>query len=261
MRKTILILFIALCMISCTDEKIQPDLKPTAQYDLYLMIGQSNMVGYAPLEPADTAVISGVYLLDREGEIIPASAPLNRFSTVRFMGQTYYGLGSAFAKKMRFETGHYILLVANARGGSAVMEWQKDCAYNFYSEAVRRTREALAYPGVTLKGILWHQGESDCTRTNFEEYYYRILGDIVDDFRADFGIPDLPFVVGETYYGATYANQMNPVIRKVQDYIPYSDWVSAEGCGTLGDNIHFSHDGYDILGDRYAEKIIGLCAR
>ena len=121
---------------------------PDVEYDLYLLIGQSNMVGYAPLEAKDTAAIRGVWLLDDKGDIIPATSPINRFSTIRFMGPTYYGLGSSFAKKVRHHTGRYILLVSNARGGSAIAEWQKESSYNFYSEAVRRTKQALSHHSI-----------------------------------------------------------------------------------------------------------------
>lgn len=231
---------------------------PDVEYDCYLLLGQSNMVGYADLEAQDTVAIRGVFLLDDKGEIIPASSPLARYSTIRFMGSTGYGLGASFGKNIRFKTGHYVLLVVNPKGGSAIREWQKVGPFNFYSEAVRRAKEALSIPGVHLKGILWHQGESDSTRPDFEEYWYGYLSQLVSDFREDFNDPYLPFVIGETYYGASYADKMNPVVRKVSEYIPYSDWVSAEGCGTKGDNIHFDHAGYDLLGERYAEKVYSL---
>lgn len=244
---------------ACTGTgRVSEDKTPGVEYDCYLLLGQSNMVGYADLEPEDTVAIRGVFLLDDKGEIIPATSPMARFSTIRFMGSTGYGLGASFGKSIRFKTGHYVLLVVNPRGGSAIREWQKSGPFNFYSEAVRRTEEALAIPGVHLKGILWHQGESDCTRVDFEEYWYGYLSQMVRDFREDFGNPTLPFVIGETYYGASYADKMNPVVRKVAEYIPYSDWVSAEGCGTKGDDIHFDHTAYDLLGERYAEKIYTL---
>ena len=144
----------------CHSVKPSDNGKPDVEYDLFLLLGQSNMVGYAPLEEQDTEAIRGVWLLDDKGKIIPATSPINRYSTIRFMGQTYYGLGSSFAKKVRHTTGRYILLVSNARGGSAIAEWQKESSYNFYSEAVRRTRQALSHPGVRLKAILWHQGKA-----------------------------------------------------------------------------------------------------
>lgn len=259
MRKTVVLILAAISFLSCVRNVDREEKAPEVEYDLFLLLGQSNMVGYAPLEEGDLDEIRGVFLLDADGKIIPASSPINRFSTIRFMGDTFYGLGPAFARKLRFETGRYILLMSNARGGSAIAEWQKDCAYNFYAEALRRTEQALAIPGVRLKGIIWHQGESDCTRQDFEEYYYEKLGQMVEDFRRDLDDPTLPIVIGETYYGASYAEMMNPVIDKVSDYLEYSSFASAEGCGTLGDNIHFSHQGYDIIGERYAEEMLKLC--
>ena len=258
-RKLLLLVMAVASIYGCHSIKPSNDTIPDVEYDLYLLLGQSNMVGYAPLEEKDTAAIRGVWLLNDKGEIIPATSPINRFSTIRFMGQTYYGLGSSFSKRVRHQTGRYILLVSNARGGSAIAEWQKESTYNFYSESVRRTKQALAHPGVKLKAILWHQGESDCTRPEFEDYWYSHLSKMVEDFRADFGNPELPIVIGQTYAGASYADKMNPVMEKVSDYISFSSWVSSEGCADLGDAIHFSRDGYDLIGARYADEIIKLC--
>lgn len=254
--KYLLLLAAALFIGGCGGKQ-EPE--PEVEFDLFLMLGQSNMVGYAPLEPQDSSPIRGVWLLDGEGNMVPASSPMNRFSTIRFMGQTYYGLGASFAKKVRHDTGHYILLISNARGGSAIAEWKKGGPYNFYDEAVRRTRQALEIPGVHLKGILWHQGEADCTRADFEDYWYSHFCRMINDFRADFSNPALPVVIGQTYEGASYASLMNPVMEKVCEKLEFSDWASSEGCTDLGDRIHFSREGYDILGERYAEKILELC--
>lgn len=53
-------------------------------YDIYLLIGQSNMAGRATMLPSDTTdIVTGVFLLNDKGIPEPAKAPLNRYSTIR----------------------------------------------------------------------------------------------------------------------------------------------------------------------------------
>ena len=54
------------------------------EYDVYLLIGQSNMAGRGTLLPTDTLQpLEGVWLLNAEGQPEPAVAPLNKYSTIR----------------------------------------------------------------------------------------------------------------------------------------------------------------------------------
>ena len=49
------------------------------EYDVYLLIGQSNMAGRGTMHASDTThSIEGVYLLSDAGEVLEARNPLNR---------------------------------------------------------------------------------------------------------------------------------------------------------------------------------------
>ena len=56
-------------------------------------------------------------------------------------------------------------------------------------------QDAMKAGGV-LKGILWHQGEEDCTPENAPRYG-KDLEAMVDQIRKAVGDPDLPFLVGQ----------------------------------------------------------------
>ena len=80
---------LALLFILC-----HADAKPRKNYDVYLLIGQSNMAGRGEMTEADKIPMEGVWLLDAEGNIVPATAPLNRYSTIRKKaGVQKYSLG------------------------------------------------------------------------------------------------------------------------------------------------------------------------
>ncbi|MBC2602229.1 hypothetical protein H5P30_10610 [Puniceicoccus vermicola] len=62
-----------------------------------------------------------------------------------------------------------------------------------YDDAIVRMR--LAMEMGTLKGILWHQGESD-SRSGRAEEYEAHLRELFERFREEFDDPDLPILVG-----------------------------------------------------------------
>lgn len=226
------------------------------RYDVFLLIGQSNMAGRGTMVPADTmGVMQGVWLLNAEDRPEPAKSPFNRYSTIRKeIGMQQVCPGNGFAATLRAATGRPLLLVVNARGGSALEEWLPGTEY--YREAVRRTREAMKYG--ELKAVLWHQGESD---TAHPETYLSRLAQLVDSLRADLGHPEVPFIAGEIARWRKVSEGFNAQIRRIETVIPFSGYVSSEGCTQLFDETdpHFSRDGQLLLGRRYAEKVMEMC--
>lgn len=245
------------------------------EFDVYLLIGQSNMSGRGYLFPYDKRPIDGVFLLDSDGNLVPATQPLNRFSSVRKkLSLQAMGLGGSFARDVHRATGRKILLVVNARSGTSARQWlpgadpaisggaKEDDIFNegdeipsLYAEAVRRTRQALRYG--KLKGILFHQGENDA----YEKYaplWPDKIAELASSLRSDLKAKDAPFIVGETNYSFKRADYINPQIRDVMKIIPKCDWVSAEGCNVNRDKLHFSRQGVTLLGHRYAEKILQM---
>lgn len=226
------------------------------EYDVYLLIGQSNMAGRGTMLPADTTdVIEGVWLLDGNGMPEPAVAPLNKYSTIRkTMKMQQVGPGNSFSEAIHKATGRKVLLVVNARGGSALEEWMKsNRKTSFFADAVERAEQAMKYGDI--KAILWHQGESNSGRT---ETYMDSLSVFVADLRDALGDDSIPFIAGEIAQWHKNAEAFNGMISHISEYIPNSYYVSSEGCTWLKDasDPHFSRDGQMLLGRRYAEKVL-----
>ena len=83
-------------------------------------------------------------------------------------------------------------LVMNARGGTKIVQWLPGTHY--HKEAVSRTRAALKHG--RLKGIIWHQGESDSDPIRMNMYLGR-LEILINAFREEFNDPSLPFIAGQ----------------------------------------------------------------
>jgi len=244
-------------------------------FDVYLLIGQSNMAGRGWLFDSDRDVLDGVFILNDRDEIEPAKQPLNRYSSVRKkLSLQAFNLGGPFAEIIHRSTGRPVLLVVNPRSGSSARLWKSDAPYipysssddlgqegnempQLFSEAVRRTRIACRYG--TLKAILWHQGEADA----YEKYaplWLDKVSTIAEDLRHSLGVKaaDVPFIAGETNYEFKRHELINKEIHDITRMVPNSNWVSAEGCNVNRDKLHFSRQGMILLGKRYAEKVLQM---
>lgn len=238
--------------------------------DIYLLIGQSNMAGRAPIEEQDKPVLPGVHLFDAAGEWTPASNEprgVNRYSTVETAGsRTRLGPGYTFARHLYEATGRQIGLVVNARGGTSISQWRKHDHvgdYPLYAEAVRRCREALRRnPSARLRGIIWHQGESD-NRSSAADYYMPSLRRMVEQLREDLRSQSAVFVAGEVGRWQGRGAHINPLIRTTPDHLRNAAWVSSAGLTTHETDRdpwgpHFDPASQRIFGVRYAEAVLGL---
>lgn len=243
-------------------------------YDVYLLIGQSNMAGRGEILSSDREPMEGVFLLDDEGKPVPASAPFNIWSTVR-KGRRMQGYnpGPSFAETIHSRTGRKILLVVNARGETSIQDWKNGAkAKNFdkkygddqakwgkpipslFGEAVRRTRQAMAYG--ELKGILWHQGEADSYKET-AAHYREDLKAFVTELRDSLGVgKKVPFVAGQVLPEFKRADVINAELAVVGSSIPGAYCIPSKGCPGKSDNTHFTREGQRIMGERYARIIL-----
>lgn len=208
---------------------------------VFLLIGQSNMAGRAPLEPGDDGEIPGVLLLDADNRWQAAKNPLNRHATDRKdLSMQRVGPGDGFARRLReLAPRSTIGLVVNARGGSRIEEWGAD--QKLYVNTLRRLK---AVPGLKLAGVLWHQGESNA---NDPEYLDK-LRNLVERLRSDLDSPDLPWIAGQVYGEIPVNGRM----ARLPETVPNTAVVSAEGL-TVFDGVHFDRKSQRTLGSRYAD--------
>ncbi|MHC4253616.1 MAG: sialate O-acetylesterase, partial [Planctomycetota bacterium] len=209
---------------------------------VYLLIGQSNMAGRAPFTKEESGAIERCYLLDNKDMWVPARNPLNRYSTVRKgLGMQKMNPGYTFARTMlENDDAVSVGLVVNARGGTSIKKWGRKS--KLYREALTRTRAARK-TGV-LKGVLWHQGESDAKDTR----YLDKLRALIANLRKDLGEPGLPFVAGQILNERI----VNDQIAKLPDAVPFTGFASSDGLKGK-DRWHFDSGSMRLLGRKYAE--------
>ena len=152
----------------------------------------------------------------------------------RYGGNVGIGLQYKFGLDMQRYHQKQIGLIDCALGGAAISRYQK--GGDLYERAVKRVQKAKK-DGVVIKGIIWHQGETNSTgkTTEVAQDYANILNLLLDNFKTDIIEPDLPVVVGELgrflESNATYPDyetinvQINTCISK----IPNCKVASSEG--------------------------------
>lgn len=235
------------------------------EYDVYLLVGQSNMAGRGWMTEGDEDVFDeNVFVLDDKGEPVPATNPLNQYSSIRKdISMQQICPGFSFSKKISQATGRKVLLVVNARGGTTISQWMKGSQDGFFDEAVRRTRQAMRYGD--LKAILWHQGCGDARNA---DSYMDSLSVFVNDLRADLQA-DVPFVAGELGRWRPHVEAFNRMLHSITEHIPNSAYVSSEGCMPIVtkksegqpdmNDPHFDRASQIVIGERYAEQVIKMC--
>ncbi len=229
---------------------------PERPLHLFLLAGQSNMAGRGEVTPDRRQPIPGVYALRQDGSWGPAVDPLHWDKPIAGVG-----LARSFARSYLVNNpGVEIGFIPAACGGSPVEVWVPDAffeATNSYPYDDALARVAAVRDRGELKGILWHQGESDA-RPERVEFYEERLRDLFGRFRRDLGDLDLPILVGQLgrFPGKPWSDgrvQVDAVHRAIAEADKNVGFVSAEGLSAKDDLVHFDSASLDQLGKRFAE--------
>jgi hypothetical protein len=225
--------------------------------DLYLLIGQSNMAGRGSVDdyplPSDS-----LWVLAKNLTWKIAKEPFHYDKTAAGAG-----LAASFAKSILRIDKRPIGFIPAAVGGTSIRYWQpgaKDPATGLYpyDDAVLRAKTALK--DGTLKGILWHQGESDTERA--QTYVQEFIA-LMETLHRDLGIPlgSVPVIAGETgEFGDKLASRqrLNAEIGLLPLRLPFVKVVSSQGLTHNGDFTHFDTPALRELGKRYADAFLSF---
>jgi len=209
--------------------------------DLFLLIGQSNMAGRGVVEEQDRVPIAGVYALNKEDKWVPAVDPLHWDKPIAGVG-----LGRSFARAVKGNAD--VGLIPAAFGGTSLEQWQP--GGDLYKEAVRRARVAMK--SGRLRGILWHQGESDSGQERLARSYAARWTVMMTALRKDLDARDVPVMVGAL--GPFLEREKHPFADEVNRQLgTVALFVSADGLHDKGDKLHFDAAGQRELGVRFAQ--------
>lgn len=277
MMRNLLFVLIALAFSSISDHAVA---EPDPNFHIYICFGQSNMEGFPGIVEQDKGpvdrrfrVLAAVDFPDqgwKQGQWRPATPPLCRPSSglcpADYFGRTLIdnlpeevkagiinvSVGGCkielFGKESRRE---YISTAPGWMAGPIE-------AYggNPYQRLVDLAR--LAQKDGVIKGILLHQGESNTNDVEWPNKVKSVYDHLLEDLGLNAG--ETPLLAGEVVNadqnGACAS--MNAIIDKLPKTIHNSHIISSKGCPCLEDHLHFTPEGYRMLGKRYAEQMLAL---
>ena len=225
---------------------------------VFILAGQSNMAGRGLVEPQDTIPSERILSINKSGKVIIAKEPLH------FYESTLTGLdcGLSFGKEIVKEAPVKIsvLLIPAAVGGSSISQWLGDSTHrNVKLLSNFKERVALGKKYGKIKGILWHQGESD-TNPNDAPHYSERLEQLFKIFRVAAGDENLPILIGELggYSDNKIWTVVNEQIRRYSSIDKNTAVISTSELKDKGDKLHFNSEGQRILGQRFAEAYLKM---
>ena len=253
--------------------------KPNPKFYIYLCLGQSNMEGHAKFEPQDTIVDSRFQVLEavdcenlkrKKGQWYTAVPPLSRCTT-GLTPADYFGIEMIANLPKDVKVG----VINVAVGGCKIELFDKDNYESYVSTAPNWLKNTVSqYDGNPyarlvemakiaqkdgiIKGILLHQGESNTNDTLWTKKVKVVYDNILKDLNLK--AESTPLLAGEVVnadQGGVCAS-MNTIIATLPQTIPNSYVISSVGIPDTFDNLHFSAEGYRMLGKRYAAKMLEI---
>ena len=246
---------------------------PDPNFHIYLAFGQSNMEGQGTIESQDKTVDPRFQMLStidnfngrKLGTWNDAIPPLaNKHGG---LGPTDY-FGRTLVEKLDPQIKVGVVVVAIAGCSIVAFDspldqgymstqagWFKDIVKDYGDDPYQRLVEMAkkAKEDGVIKGIIFHQGETDEGDSDWPNKVKKVYDRLVKDIGLD---ANIPFFAGEVpYQGSSKGTNNN--IRKLPQQSKNFYLVSAEGLNDLDMmRIHFSSQGYRDFGKRYAEKVM-----
>jgi hypothetical protein len=241
-----------------------------SKFQIYLCFGQSNMAGDAPAEAVDMDVDSRFLTLEAtngtptrtKGQWYVATPPIVTQGDIAKVGMAdYFGRTMVAALPADYRVG-VVDVAVNGADIRAFMSgqvetynpWHSDYFAKYDNDPYKRLVDMarIAQKSGVIKGILLHQGESNCGDQQWPQYVKIIYDKLIADLSLN--AAEVPLLVGEVSEGSEYATH-NEVIAQVPSVIPTAHVISSHGCPGV---LHFSIKGYRIMGKRYAIKMLEL---
>ena len=246
-----------------------------AEYDVYILAGQSNMDGRADVKELPKPIASkqpGVLIYyvnpanpSKHGEkhhtssgwqtLSPGySVPPGARSKALPSGRFGPELSFAYDMHKSQRRKNPIAIIKISRGGTNLRsDWSPDgFMYKAMIAEVSKAMEAMKNRGDNAKlcGMLWHQGESDAGKP---ELYQGRLEALIADVRQAVGHDELPFLIGELAPTKPKAfRKLQRAIAEANDHVAF---VGSEGLKTT-DGTHFDAASQITFGKRFAAAMM-----
>ena len=253
---------------------------PDPNFHIYLAFGQSNMEGQGDIGQQDKTVDERFQVLwaadngscsgKTMGKWSTAVPPLAHCQGAKLGPADYFGrtmvekadsqikigiisVAVAGCSIKLFDKDNYKSYVSSQQGQSWMIQRINAYGGNPYGRLIEMAKKAQE-EGV-IKGIIFHQGETDAGDSQWPSNVKRVYDNIIKDLGLE---NDIPFLAGEVLRSGVSKGANNNIAKLPQQSKNFYV-VSSEGFNQAlndGQNVHFTSQEYRDFGKRYAEKMI-----
>ncbi len=262
-------LFVVVAFLSGLGAQPVSELKPLK---IFLLAGQSNMVGYTSVE----------WVQKNAQELVKPRDDVWCYWQ-RKCAPLAPGMGHKVGPELPFghvvgdATDQPVLLCKFASGGTTLHEkWRPPSAVAraggeigfLYKNMIKKFYRILSDPGkfcpaykgqgYELAGFIWFQGENDCFKEMWNHYEAN-LKDLIKDVRTACASPDLPIIIVQINDSGVWdkAGGGGPFVRAAQQKVAESDknadWVNTKD---LGEGYHYSDGDHVAIGRRIGSAMV-----
>jgi len=134
---------------------------------------------------------------------------------------------------------------------------------DLYDGMLRRVKTATEGKTIDTVAFVWMQGERDATE-KLPSVYAEALGGLIQQLRDDLKRPDVAVVIGRLSDNRKQNKHWDGV-RAAQEKVaaddPRTAWVDTDDLNGPKDDLHYTKEGYEELGRRFAAKAIELLSK
>lgn len=222
----------------------------------FLLIGQSNAAGRG-IKTDVSPIVNDRLFVYRNGRWRNMYVPVNP-DAVSSGICLIENFADMYSKDKNVDVG----IIPCAIGGTCLDQWveggvvfENAC---FMAELASRTS--------TIAGVLWHQGESDCSPAKYPKYKEK-LSVILSAIRKRLNLEDVPFLLGGLGDYLKYCPRpgsfsnyvyINEQLKEYAADTPMTGYVHAHGLTPNPDFLHFSAHSLREFGLRYYEEFLKL---
>ena len=253
---------------------------PDPNFHIYLAFGQSNMEGQGDIGSQDKSVDERFQVMwaadngscsgKSKGKWATAVPPLAHCQGAKLGPTDYFGRTMVEKTDPQIKVGVIVVAVAGcsiqlfdkdgyANYARSQQSWMtqriNDYGGNPYGRMIEMAKKAQE-DGV-IKGIIFHQGETDAGDGQWPSKVKKVYDNIIKDLGLG---NDIPFLAGEVLRSGSSSGANNNISKLPQQSSNFYV-VSAEGFNqALGDgqNVHFTSQEYRDFGKRYGEKMVSV---
>ena len=222
----------------------------TARDRIYLMAGQSNMMGLA-----HTKNLPAAYKTTPPNVSFFYKGRGRKLARGKHIGPE---VSFAHAVSRAFPNDRHII-VKFAATGSHIRQWFP--TEHYYIGMMRQLGFSIPQENPKIDAIIWMQGEGDTFNKQRASQYASNLTYFIRHLRHDLKAPYAPFImgvidpIGRDFPEVSLVQQKQ---REVNASVANTHLIPADGVTKIYDNIHFNALGQVDMGKRFANKYIEL---